>query len=179
MGISKDRYDFFIFHEDNELIQNINCPSNVLRINLGKDGIGSLIASALLRNRKNNTKFEKLRSLIPTVLQKNSHFLTEFKPGVSLLFYISVSVSLVTCLSLLCRLGIYFEIIFVNTLTGPTLTSELSLIPSLTLNSSDIFWGNLTQAILISELEEYDLISFTMRNDANRLFLRGQFTLHK
>jgi hypothetical protein len=64
----------------------MKCPNNVFIFNLGKDGIGSLISSALLRGTQNNRKNQKLKSFIPLVLQHLPYFLTEFKTGVRMLF---------------------------------------------------------------------------------------------
>jgi 8-oxo-dGTP pyrophosphatase MutT (NUDIX family) len=43
----------------------------------------------------------------------------------------------------------------------------------------DILWGDVAQWLHPNELEAYDVITFGKNNDANRLFLRGQFSLHK
>jgi hypothetical protein len=89
IGSSKDLFDFLIFHENNEFIQKMKCPKNVIRINLGKDGIGSLISSALVRDVGDDPKLLKLKTFIPTVLQKFPYFLAEFKTGVCLPLFLS------------------------------------------------------------------------------------------
>lgn len=72
-----------IFHEDNKFIEEISCPSNVIRINLHENGIGNLISKALLRNSIVDKETNQLTKLIPTVLKRFPYFLAEFKTGVS------------------------------------------------------------------------------------------------
>ena len=55
----------------------------MIKINLGSDGIASLISTALLRNVKDgDEKVLGLRENIPLVLKKLPYFLAEFKTGV-------------------------------------------------------------------------------------------------
>jgi hypothetical protein len=59
------------------------CPSNVIKINLGPNGIASLVSAALLKDAgTHNEKVLKLRDHIPIVLKKFPYFLAEFKTGV-------------------------------------------------------------------------------------------------
>lgn len=44
---------------------------------------------------------------------------------------------------------------------------------------SDIIWGNLDQWIHPIEFHDYDIVTICKIGDASRLFLRGQFSLHK
>lgn len=72
-----------IFHENNKFIEEILCPSNVIKINLGDLGIGNLIVKALLRDAPSNPEILKLKTSIPTVLKVFPYFLAEFKTGVN------------------------------------------------------------------------------------------------
>ncbi|CAE7652267.1 unnamed protein product [Symbiodinium microadriaticum] len=48
-----------------------------------------------------------------------------------------------------------------------------------TYTDADVIWGRLDEWIDSSELHKYDIITISKINDAERFFLRGQFTLHR
>ena len=43
----------------------------------------------------------------------------------------------------------------------------------------DIIWGNLSEWIAIEDLDRFDIITISKNLDASRLYIRGQFALHK
>jgi hypothetical protein len=91
IGSSDQLFDLIIFHEHNEFIQQMDCPSNVIKINLGSNGIASLISAALLKDSgTHNGKVLKLKENIPIVLKKFPYFLAEFKTGVCQFFSVPI-----------------------------------------------------------------------------------------
>lgn len=63
--------------------------------------------------------------------------------------------------------------------TGAVFEEFLSDYTHWTYTDPDIFWGNISMFLTPDEMSQYDVITFAKYLDAYRLFLRGQFTLHK
>lgn len=61
-------------------------------------------------------------------------------------------------------------------MSGTTDATKLSLN---TLSMCPVIWGNLSSWLTDDELSSYDVITLSKFNDARRLFLRGQFSLHR
>jgi hypothetical protein len=76
-----------IFHEDNDIIESLNCASNVKKINVKMGGLAQLIAKAVSRPVKEtdpniDSKEKQLSALLSKVLQNIPFFLAQFKIGV-------------------------------------------------------------------------------------------------
>ena len=85
---SKSLFDMIIFHEDNNIIESLNCASNVKKINVHKGGLARLIAKAIAKpflplDKDIATKEVQLASVLTTVLEHIPFFLAQFKIGVS------------------------------------------------------------------------------------------------
>lgn len=80
IGASKKLYDMLLFHEDNNLVENLPCAENVRKINLGSNGLSRLIAGAIAGTHVSN--HELIRSLLEVVLTRMPYMLAEYKIGV-------------------------------------------------------------------------------------------------
>lgn len=67
----------------------------------------------------------------------------------------------------------------IKPLTGILFQKWLSEYSHWTYTDPDIIWGNLTKWINFEDAMNYDIITIAKNYDAARLFIRGQFALHK
>lgn len=75
-----------IFHEDNELVEKLNCANNVKKINLKKDGLATLIVNAILSNQNQSTVDSlTLLHYMKIVLAEFPYLLAQYKIGVNFL----------------------------------------------------------------------------------------------
>eukprot|EP01041_Mallomonas_annulata_P012012 gene12012-25163_t len=63
--------------------------------------------------------------------------------------------------------------------TGAIFSRYLSRYSHWTYTDPDIIWGNLSRWLPMTDMQSFDIITISKINDARRLFLRGQFSLHK
>jgi len=161
---SASRFDMLIFHEDNELIHDMRCAENVVKINLHHHGLARLIAAAVCQasdtpgTNASHQKSDSLESLyssehntcgalkdmLETVLSRLPYFLAQFKIG-----------------------------------SGDIFAKYLTQYTHWTYTDPDIIWGDLSEWLTDEELNTFDVITVSKYNDAHRLFLRGQFSLHR
>lgn len=83
-----------IFHEDNDVVESLNCASNVRKVNVKTGGLASLIAKAISKPLRDTdpsvaTKEKQLTTLLSTVLQNIPFFLAQFKIGVRCFIFLS------------------------------------------------------------------------------------------
>jgi hypothetical protein len=87
-GNSEPLFDMLVFHENNQLLRNVSCPSNVYFHNLGEKGLSNLIVQTLMQNEtstKTNTG-QELVQLIHNVLTHVPKYIEEIKPLFGSLF---------------------------------------------------------------------------------------------
>lgn len=70
-------------------------------------------------------------------------------------------------------------LIEVKPMTGYLFQKYLSPYSHWTYTDPDIVWGNISSWINPSDAATFDIITLAKLNDAGRLFIRGQFALHK
>jgi hypothetical protein len=70
-------------------------------------------------------------------------------------------------------------LIEVKPMTGSLFHEYLSGYSHWTYTDPDIIWGNVANWIDPADAETFDIITLAKTNDAGRLFIRGQFALHK
>ena len=70
-------------------------------------------------------------------------------------------------------------IVELKPMTGEVFQEWLKGYSHWTYSDPDILWGNLCNWIDIDELTKYDVLTISKVMDAGRLFLRGQFSLHR
>lgn len=74
---SRDWFDMLIFHEGNYRIRNLKCADNAILIDLGQNGLSSLIADKL--GFTNSSKLE-IQGLLTNTLLHLPRYLNEIKP---------------------------------------------------------------------------------------------------
>ena len=75
-----------IFHEDNKLIEKLNCANNVKKINLKADGLAKLIVNAILSNHtENNVNSQSLLYYMKIALGQLPYLLAQYKIGVNII----------------------------------------------------------------------------------------------
>lgn len=139
MSAAQDMYDLLIFHEDNTKIMALQCPPNVIKINLYKDGLATIITKTISRSNS-----PRVLELLKEVLTKIPYFLAQFKIA-----------------------------------SGAIFAKYLKKYTHWTYTDPDIIWGDLSHWVPAFELEYFDIITLAKFYDASRLFLRGQFALHR
>lgn len=103
-----------IFHEDNKLLLDLPCADNVVKINVHRGGLATLIAKAVAGKDAHIMKM--IKPSLHTVLQRMPYLLAEFKIGVTASINSSLPLQLPYH-----SLAIYSKNISPNMRTGHTL----------------------------------------------------------
>lgn len=138
-------FDMLVFHENNEKVRQLSCPSNVKIIDLGPKGMSEIIAYRIMEvNKTDIESYTELWEAVAEVLIHVPRLLIDIKPMVGH--------------------------IFADYLTSYTHWSY---------SDPDIIWGNLEKWVTVEDMLHFDMITMSKTLDSARLFIRGQFALHK
>lgn len=141
---SRDLFDLLVFHENNQLLQNVSCAENVKFYNLGERGLAELITKQFLPDKAHEDTAKELVLTVSNVLLRFPQYLSEVKP-----------------------------------MTGSLFKDYLTPYTYWSYTDPDIIWGRLADWLDTKDVANYDLYTIANIFDASRLYLRGQFTLHR
>lgn len=81
---ASDRFDMLVFHESNKKVKDVRCAPNVKFIDLGPDGLASLVVNTVLGSpglsSVHSTQREAVLSLVQQVIRNIPRYLVEIKP---------------------------------------------------------------------------------------------------
>lgn len=84
--LSSNSYDMLIFHEDNQLLNTVNCGKNVKFINLGKNGFANIIVREIYKDIQDQPNIKSMIDLVSKVIEKVPRYMVEIKPMSGSLF---------------------------------------------------------------------------------------------
>ena len=179
-GNSLELYDMLVFHESNEKLLELKCASNVKFIDLGENGLSKLISYKVMNTTiANIAKYTDLYQVVSEVLHHIPRLLVNIKPMSGYLF----SEWLQNGVNSENEHGNESENAITTLVTNPntanTANTAIPYYSHWTYSDPDIIWGNLHDWIDRQDLTDFDIISLAKTLDAGRLFVRGQFALHK
>ena len=155
VGDSSEMFDLLVFHEGNTEImkreREHRCASNVKFFDLGDFGLSQLIVDQIIDNDKSLDKLNDKRL--------SAERLTE------------------TLSEVIANIPRY--LVEIKPMTGEMFKEWLKPYSHWTYSDPDILWGDLKGWVSVDDLQRYDIVSFGKNMDAGRLFLRGQFSMHK
>jgi hypothetical protein len=88
-GNNKHIADLLVFHEGNEKLKEMSCPSNVKFVNLGENGLAKLIVADFLgiSNSTDQENRDHLTAILADIIVHMPKYLQEVKPAYGMLFH--------------------------------------------------------------------------------------------
>lgn len=165
-------FDMLVFHESNERLNELYCANNVKFIDLGEKGLSKLISYKIMNTTiEDIAKYNDLYQVTSEVLLHLPRLLVNIKPMSGYLFSEWLQNGVVENGNKNSQ-----------TETENQIQINRGNIPYYShwsYSDPDIIWGNIHDWIDTQDLMNFDIISIAKTLDAGRLFVRGQFALHK